>query len=97
MLKKIDTVDEMKVCEENLICEKCPCHIYGRCLHPYAETNAKIGDVVIPSVFNTDPRVEDRKEYRILDVYSGLVKVEISENETEWYSSEDFILSDKGN
>lgn len=92
MLKKIDSIEKMQVCEENLICEKCPCNIYGKCLHPYGLIEAEVGSTVIPSVFNTDPRIVHGRTYKIMDKGDGLVKVALDNSETEWFCSEDFVL-----
>lgn len=52
----------------------------------------KIGNVVVPSICNTDARIEEHRKYVILGVADGLVKVAYNDAETDWYAEEDFIV-----
>lgn len=92
MLKKIDAVDKMQVCEKHLICEECPCYVFDKCLHPYTMVTPKTGNIAVPSFFNKSPSMIPGKKYIILNVKDNTVEVESKKGITEWFNSEDFIL-----
>ena len=92
MLQKKYDVTDMSICEEHMVCEECPCCVNEECKHPYVDITVKVGDAVMPSRLNTDPRFEDSKEYKVLGVWDGLVKVAYDTDDPDWYVEDDFIL-----
>lgn len=54
----------------------------------------KIGDKVVPSEYNTDPRIQENQEGIVTNIWSegGIIFVKIGEKE-DWWSEDDWELA----
>ena len=96
LMKRCDATD-ISICREHLVCEECPCYVKKSCVHPYSDEPVKAGDLVKPSIFNTDTRVKSENEYIVKSVSEemGVVEIILDDEETDWYSEDDFIIVER--